>query len=193
MERASKSNRALARLLVSAFGGQPTVRRYWDDPRQSYVDVARLDAHPDPGLTAYATLGLSDYPLIRDGREYPARVEFVGVARTEWTKFPNILATAAFCVINSNWFAMPGRIFPNVVTIHQRNLELKHVLFVSPFLWEGELETVTFPDKTVAWLMAVPISDREAEYARRNGSEALETLMEEKEVNDFDPDRPSLI
>ncbi|MDI6533855.1 suppressor of fused domain protein [Bacillus mycoides] len=40
------------------------------------------------------------------------------------------------------------------------------MFFVPPFLWEDQLKTMDFPDKKVAWLLAVPISKKEYLFAQ---------------------------
>ena len=45
--------------------------------------------------------------------------------------------------------------------------------------------------KTVAWLLAVPITDAEAAYAGQHGAEALEDLFERAQIDLFDLDRDS--
>ncbi|MGE7781030.1 suppressor of fused domain protein [Peribacillus sp. NPDC097264] len=50
------------------------------------------------------------------------------------------------------------------------------------FLWE-KLKIVDFPDKKVAWLLAVPISIKEFLFAEKEGSEALETLFENEDID----------
>lgn len=54
---------------------------------------------------------------------------------------------------------------------------------VSRFLWDQPPQTLRLPRKTVAWLQAIPISTAEPEYARANGSEALEDLLEQQKAD----------
>lgn len=70
--------------------------------------------------------------------------------------------------------------------------EMEHVLFTSPFLWE-KLISLDFIDKKVTWLLAVPISTKELLFAEREGTEALEDLFEEKDIDIFDISRNSVI
>jgi hypothetical protein len=71
--------------------------------------------------------------------------------------------------------------------------EMRHVLFVEPFLWDKKFKVQELPDKTVAWLLMVPISEAEMQYARQNGSDALGDILEEKEVDIFDLKRASTL
>lgn len=62
-----------------------------------------------------------------------------------------------------------------------------------PFLWEGQLQTIDFSDKKVAWLLAVPISEKEYLFAQQNGSNKLEDLFEQNEIDIFDIKRDSVL
>lgn len=66
-------------------------------------------------------------------------------------------------------------------------------MFVSPFLWSDQLETLEFDDKKVTWLQAIPISEAEYAYVDKNGAEALEDILEEAEVDILDLERKSTI
>jgi hypothetical protein len=81
----------------------------------------------------------------------------------------------------------PGIVHPDAVRLYRPAAALAHVLFVPPFLWP--LATQTFPAKTVAWLLAVPISDGELAYARGRGAAALERAFEDRQIDVFDLDR----
>jgi antitoxin YqcF len=185
----SASNRTIARTAAAAFGGKPSVTRYWDDNHHSSVDILACLDQPTEGVTSYATLGLSDTPLLQDGAEFPVRVELLGACAGNVDFFPNVLSTAAFYVINDRLFCQPGAIFPRVVEMYDPEITMKHLMFVSPFVWGDAPQTLELPDKTVAWLLAVPISDGERHYAETNGAEALEDLFEQAQVDVFDIDR----
>lgn len=83
--------------------------------------------------------------------------------------------------------------YPNVVKMYYPKLNMKHVMFVSPFLWDENLASFDFEDKYVSWLQAIPISEDEYVYAEKNGSEALEDLLEEAGVDTMDLNRPSVV
>ena len=48
---------------------------------------------------------------------------------------------------------------------------MKHVYLMNPFLWEG-FKTLEFGNREIAWLLIVPISEQEKNYAIANGWEA---------------------
>lgn len=102
MSTASASNRAIAR-IAAAFGGKPAVTRYWDDNHHhNALDILACTDQPTDDVTSYATLGLSDTPLIQDGTEFPARVELLGACASKVDFCPNALSTATFYVINDH-------------------------------------------------------------------------------------------
>lgn len=70
---------------------------------------------------------------------------------------------------------------------------MKHFLFVPPFLWEDELPTLEFEGRSIAWLLALPISDQERSFAESNGSDDLEDLFQQNQIDIFDLERPSVV
>jgi antitoxin YqcF len=186
---ATESTKRIARAAAEAFGGTPKVTRYWDEPDQNYIDLLEVRDSPVDGVTSYATLGLSEFPLVQDGEEYPVRVELLGACATEVDYFAKVVTTAAFCVSNDQWFSAPGIVFPDVVAMYAPAGRMRHVIFVPPFLWDEALGTLELPNRTVAWLLVVPISDSELTYADTHGSDALEDLFERKQIDIFDIDR----
>lgn len=186
-------NKAIARAALAAFGGKPSVAAYWDEDEKNSVDLLACKDRPQRGVTSYSTIGLSDSAIFIDGIEIDLRVEFVGACANTATDFASIVSTAAFCVINSKWSCSPGAIFPNVVDMYGCSKTLKHVMFVTPFLWGGRLETLDLPSKKVAWLLLVPISDSEYQYALSEGSSKLEEMLELHQVDIYDINRPSVV
>jgi len=192
MSSVTPENKALSRHVAAAIGGEPRVRRAWDDNHRSHVDILSCADRPVRGVTTYGTIGLSDSPLIRDGREYGVRLELITASRSTFSHMGNALATAAFCVINSKWFCYPGAVFGNVLSMYKASTTMKHFLFVPPYLWEDALTTQTIGRKRVTWLLAVPISDEERAFAERQGADVLETLFERKQIDIYDVGRPSV-
>lgn len=193
MTAVSEENKQLARYLLQIFGGKPEVSAYWDESHQFSVDILSCLNQPQAGVTSYATVGLSDHPLMDDGQEFPARVELLAACHAEVTKFPNVLATAAFYIMKDKWFCSPGTIFKRMISEYNLSVTMEHLYFTAPFIWEDSLETLSLKSKTVAWLLAVPISDAEGRYKEQHGSERLEELFEEMGVDIFDLHRSSVV
>lgn len=188
----TKENKIIARTILGIFGGKPNVSRYWDDNYDSNIDILAALDRPFDSITSYSTIGLSDYSIGYSVEEKPLRVEIVGASASTFEFFPNILSTCAFNIINNQLPVSPGEIFSDVVKMYYPKSDMEHILFSSPFLWE-ELETIDFPEKKVTWLLAVPISTKEYLYADKEGTEALEDLFEQKNIDIFDLNRNSII
>ncbi|WP_367987508.1 suppressor of fused domain protein [Vibrio sp. NTOU-M3] len=193
MAEISESNKIIARVALAAFGGKPNVAAYWDEAEKHSVDLLTCKDQPQKGVTSYSTIGLSDNPIHNDGVEIDLRVEFVGACSNSISDFGNIVTTAAFCVINSKWPCSPGMIFPDIVDMYNCSKTLKHLMLVSPFLWEDRLQTLELDSKTVAWLLLIPISEAEYKYAQLEGASMLEALFEEHQIDIFDINRSSVI
>jgi hypothetical protein len=63
---------------------------------------------------------------------------------------------------------------------------------MNPFLWDG-FKTLEIENKSIAWLLIIPISEKEKEYANVNGWEALEDKFEEFNIDIFNLYRRSVI
>ncbi len=187
----SEENKVLARAVLNAFQGKSSVYKYWDENNKSSVDILSCEDKNFEGIFSHSTLGLSDFSIGYENNKIPLRVELMGAS--DFDCFPNILATCAFNIINSKFECSFGTIFKDVVKMYLPESPMKHILFLSPFLWENKLETIKFEKKQVVWLMAIPISEEEKNYADKNGIMALEELFDENQINVFDLKRASVI
>jgi len=192
MPNVSASNKIIAKTAAKMFGGKAKVTRYWDDEHKSFVDILVCRDAPQVGVNSYATVCLSDTQMYLNGKEYPARLEMVGACGQKTNGFENALATAAFFIINSEWCCYPGAIFPDVLRMYALSSTMQHFLFTTPYLWEN-LKTLDLPDKKVAWLLAVPISDAERQYADEHGAEKLENVFVEIQIDIFNINRISAV
>jgi hypothetical protein len=188
----TEENKFLAKYMHSAFGGNPNARviNYLNNDESLNIPILICPESPREGLTTYATVGLSDYPMYQDNEEFHVRLEIIGACCSEIKWFPNIFATSAFYVIQNGWLCCPGVVLQNVVNIS--DTKLKHAYFTSPFLWQ-ELKTLQCETKKVAWLLSILISEAEYNYLKRNGSDQFEDLLEECNVDIFDIARPSVV
>jgi len=187
----SEEKKILARIALNAFEGNPNVTNYWDDNNKSSVDILSCKHEDIDGILSYSTLGLSGFSVGYEENKIPLRVEFVGASNFDC--FPNILATCAFNIINSKFDCSFGTIYKDIVKMYLPNSPMKHILFLSPFLWEDKLKTIKFEKKQVTWLMAIPISEEEKNYVDKNGLKDLEELFEVNQINVFDLERASVI
>lgn len=188
----SSENKIIAKSALQVFGGKPQVSKHWDESNVSNIDMLSSADRPYDGITSYSTIGLSDHSIKYTVDGTPLRIEIVGASASKYEHFPNVLATCAFCIIKSNFLVSHGKIFRDMIKMYYPNSEMKHVLFVSPFMWE-DLKTLDFPNKKVAWLFAVPISENEYIFAQEKGTDSLEELFKEKEIDIFDMERKSIL
>lgn len=193
MTKPPANRKALARAAAAAFGGNPVVARFCDDSHKASVDIVSCSDAPWGGVTSYATIGVSETPLLKDGKELDVRTELVGACGSQFTEFPKYLSTAAFCVLNSGWLAAPGIIFPDVISMYDSSWTMEHLLFLPPFLWDERLQTYEMDGVKVAWLLAVPISRAELEFAESTGVPALEALISAHQIDIFDLNRAPVV
>lgn len=183
--------------IKELFGGaKPIADRYGDDHEDPYwVDVMRTADSPQPGVTSYATLGMSRFDNggleTEDGT--PLRVELLGACQSEFTQLAPALNSCALNVAKSGYQVQPGVVHPNVLAIHANDIRLRHLLLVTPFLWGAEPSTRIFDDLVVEWLLAVPISDSEVEFARRYDSDRLQQVFATHQIDMFDINRPPVV
>lgn len=136
---------------------------------------------------------MSEYPIEivdRQGREI--RVEFIGMCTSEFTSFPNILASCAFNIIKDHYSYTPGMVNMNVIDDYYKNLEMRHIYYTIPSYWE-DLQGHLIDGHIVNWLFAIPISDNELDYLNENGVDAFEDLLESNDTEVYDLYRRSII
>ena len=184
-------NKIIARKELEVIGGKPQVYRYWDEKYKKSVDILSCVDRPYPGVISYATIGLSEYDIgmLSDNKKF--RVELLGACDEEEKFFVNILSTTAFEIMERHNCGY-GHIIPNVISQYIKDCEIKHIYLMNPFLWDG-FKTVEFEDRKIAWLLIIPISNQEKEYAIANGWDALETKFEEADIDIFNLKRKSIV
>jgi len=187
----TEENRLIARTVAEVFGGAPAVHTWWDDEKKNSVDILSSEGSPRAGVTAYATVNLSNTVLTDAPKDL--RVELLGACQSDVEGFPGLLSTCAFNVIEHGALIAPGVIFPDVVATYDLSATLKHILFVPPFFWGEAPATLKTPKRTVAWLLALPISDAELEHLTANGISSLMDTMEARRPDVFDLNRPSVV
>ncbi|WP_417448447.1 suppressor of fused domain protein, partial [Idiomarina abyssalis] len=190
MATVTSYHKQVARHAAFAFGvGKPPVTRYLDDNKQNGVFILEAKDSPQAGVNSYSTVGLSDHPLILNGKEFGVRVEIAGACGAAFSGFENVIATSAFCIINSKWFCAPGRIFPDIISMYGLSKTMSDIYFANPFLWDEKLASTSFDGQKVAWLLAVPVSKAESEFAQVNGPDKLESLFYERDIDIYNLNR----
>lgn len=185
------TNKRVAQELVKIIGGNPQIFRYYDEAEVKYVDIFCSKNVPQKGLQSCATIGLnnSDINLVNGEREL--RVEILGACDIRIDCFENILTTVAFEIMDRHK-CYPGYIIENVIPLYIPDSDMKHLLLVTPFVWENT-ETIVLDDRFITWLQIVPISENEYRHAMLNGVNELVDLFEEKNIDIFDIYRESVV
>jgi hypothetical protein len=188
---ATEENKQLAAYLRARFAREVAIVRYADAKDVNTVDVLTAHGTPIAGISAHATLGLSDHSLDLELDGAPLRVELMLALKSEFAAAPTLLAACAFNIINAGYKTGPGFVHPEAMAAYAPASAMRHVLLQPAFSWV--LETQTLPSKSVAWLQLLPISDAELAFSETHGAEALETLIDQSGVDHFDPNRRSVI
>ncbi|MCM3631683.1 suppressor of fused domain protein, partial [Paenibacillus glycanilyticus] len=142
--RPTEQHKSIAKTIAKVFGGTPKVIRYYDDNKESSVEVLSCTDRPWNDVDSYSTIRLSDHSIDLTVGDVSLRVELIGACSKEFDMFPNILASCAFNVINTNFPCHPGTIYPNVVRFYLPESPLRDIMLVSPFLWEEKLTSIQF-------------------------------------------------
>lgn len=117
-------------------------------------------------------------------------MEIVGTSDVLIEMFENIVATTAFEIMDAQR-CFPGYIVEDVIEQYLPDSEMKHILITDPFLWKSAKEIVT-ANVHIEWLMLVPISDAEFEFACENGADALERKFEAEGIDIYNIYRKSV-
>lgn len=166
--------------------------RYSNDGKDDLF-VMELDDHPQTGVKTYSTVGLSRFPLMKNEKRSAVSLEIIGSCGSAFPDFNNLISASAFHVIFSKWYCCPGMIYPDVVSQCGISVTMNDVYFANPFLWDNKLHNLKVNSSTVAWLLAVPISRGESNYARKFGTDKLEELFEKEDIDIFNLNRQSVV
>lgn len=186
-------HKALASHVARAFDThKPPISRFADATGHSEIFVLEARDSPQLGVKSYATIGLSDSPMYLNGSAFPARVELVAACGSSFNGLAEALSTAAFCIINSHWFCAPGTVFPDIIGTQGISTTMSDLYFTHPFLWP-QLKGLHIEEYQVAWLLAMPISRTETDFAQEHGPEKLEALFSEKDIDIFNLNRQPVV
>lgn len=194
MKAITDYQKEIASLTAKFFSKEkPPILQFWDEEENTNTYVLKAKDSPVTGITSFATVGLSDHALFLSGEEFENRTELIGACDSNREDFAHILATSSFFIVKSKWFCAPGIIFPGIIEMHNLSKTMSDVYFTNPFLWGNRFQSTYIRNRTVAWLLAIPISKSETKFAAEFGSEKLEKLFSEKDIDIFDLNRASVV
>jgi hypothetical protein len=188
----SPENKLIARRLALVFGGTPHVGAYKNTTDTLTVDILSCRDRPVDGVTSYSTITLSDHPMPWGDREFSARLELAGVCVNTVNSFPNLLASAAFHIMQSNALYHPGTVIPDLARRCQVSSTLPHLYLTAPFVWGDALNMLECETKKVTWLIAMPISESEYAFLREHSDLAFERFLQGQETDFSDPNRSTV-
>ncbi|CAD0225817.1 suppressor of fused domain protein [Chryseobacterium sp. JV274] len=192
----STENIELVNYITSVVGINRIVDRHWDELNKNFIDILTCDDQLYSKIKFCGTIGVSDYPNkieMKDSSFKNIPIELLIGGYKEFELLSNILSTAGFYITKNGWECQPGSVFMRIIEMYYETSEMKHIMFVSPFLWADKLKSLELETKTVHWLMCIPISDRELDYRMENGGSALEDIFQENDIDIFDINRTSAI
>ena len=184
-------NKKVAKYALGFIGGKPSVSRYYNDDKSKTIDIMVSNSGVIKGIPTCATIGLcqTDIGLSANGKKL--RVELITACTLNAETLGNILATISFEAMDMK-SCMHGMLVPDVVSSYVKGTELKHVVLMSPVFWPN-YQVLEDDDYTIAWLMAVPITDSEKEYIEKNGVAAFDSLLVRKDADVIDMQRKSVV
>jgi len=183
----TEKQKELYKKLSPMIGIEPRVIKYGDDNDKNYIFIMECPDPIDDKIKFYSTIGLSDYFL--NERKY--EILFTGYSNFE--EIGNILSSCAFFIINENWKITHGTVFETLVSMYYKDIDMKHVYFTTPYIWEDKLEDFEIQGDKIFFLLGIPISDAELSFKNLNGIDALENLFQEHNIDIFDINRKSII
>ncbi|CAI8878801.1 suppressor of fused domain protein [Chryseobacterium sp. IT-36CA2] len=195
-QQTSEENKKLFDYITNIVGINKMIERHHAEDKKNFIDIFTCDDPLYPRIKICGTIGVSDHPNkieMNDNSFKDIPVELLISGNTEFTMLANILSTSAFYIINRGWKCQLGSVFMRVIELYFETSDMKHIMFISPFLWEDKLKPLKFETKIVHWLLGIPISDKELEYKIENGTSALEDIFQEKDIDIFDINRKSAI
>ncbi|MHC2065922.1 suppressor of fused domain protein [Bremerella sp. T1] len=190
----SAEDKKVAKHASAAFGGSPSVAEYLHDTESLSVDILSCENRPCDGVTSYSTIGLSRFPMFAENQpELSIRLELAGACASQSDLYANVMASVAFCVMQTKKMYMPGSIMQKYVSEYCQFTTVPHLYFTAPFLWEDSLTSLDLGGESVVWLLLVPISDSELHFLFQHGDDALESLFEEEQIDIFDLSRMPVV
>ena len=190
-EPISTENKKIAQYVARAFGGEPRVHEYINDSDTLSVGILFCEDRPSKGVTSHSTIKLSDYPRELMKGEHVTRLELAGLCIKPAEFFPNLLATAAFTIMQTDSVYRSGSVLEGVARKYCS--QLPHLYLTQPFIWKNRLQTLDCGAKKVSWLMILPISDAEYAYLHEHGDHALEKQLKRHQSDLSNPRRASTI
>jgi hypothetical protein len=146
------------------------------------IEVARLPGCPEVGLTTSISIGLSDHVWPQPERP---RVEVILASTIDSEVTGQIVANAAFHVMDTSFFPEPGTMVRDVVAVLKAgdlSQRLPHLYFNVPRHWLVRLPLDIGPP-AITLTQAIPVSEAEYQLWRAHGPAGLDNLFKVRKID----------
>jgi hypothetical protein len=188
----SQQRKAVAQHVLRMFKGEPEVHTYYDEAKARSVSIiTTLDTIED-GIKSVGTIGLSEAPLLsQNGNEFVTRVELCSAVPKSFELWESVVASTAFFIEQRRSPILPGAVLENVVRDFYPEIDMPHLYFSVPFLWnDGHFEELMFGSIRINWLQCFSIHEAEKDFIASRGFNSFEDILAQQEVDIFDMWRP---
>ena len=183
----SQQTASLVRNVFGMYSGR-TFRRATGGGQ---IEVARIPSCPEVGITTSISIGLSDYAW----QPQRPRVEVILASTIDSDVCGQIVANAAFHIMDTAFFPEPGAMVRDVVGVlgaGDLSRRLPHLYFNVPRLWLVRLPLEVGPP-AITLSQSVPVSEDEYRFWRQHGPTGLDRLFHDQEIDLSDLRRQSAI
>lgn len=184
-------NKKIARYALNFIGGTPKVERYYNLDESKQIDIMTCTNGFCEGIDTLSTIGLNNIDIGLKSKDQKLRVEILIVGNLNNMIIGNILSSIAFEIMDLHR-CMHGMIIPNAISEYISDVEVKHIVLLSPVFW-NKYKPLTVDDITIVWLLAIPISDTEVSFISTKGIDAFDRLLEECNVDVLNYSRISIV
>ena len=184
---ASETDKGVARYFASRFQGTRKVTRHVSDQVEGHVDVVTISLdNADGRLEVCSTLGLSNHETGLFVGDQPLGVELYSAAYPETVELRDLMATVSFQLFGGFNSVRPKAVLPSALSSAESWCDsvLPHAILSDPFF--GGVTAQEYPDRTVAWLYVLPITDQELALIGEIGVEAVLEKMEAQQIDCLD-------
>ncbi|AJH16641.1 suppressor of fused domain protein [Myroides profundi] len=196
MNEFSNDNKQLIHNVTNIVGLSPSVDTFHNHEHAVRIDVLKCQYPLNKDIDIYCTVGVSDSENLiemRDGSLVNIPVEILMEGNVNSDKWYSIILAAGFSIKVDKNPCQPYTVFKDLIRTYIKDTHLPHLLFVHPYLWEDRLGQMELEDKTVYFLLAVPISDNELAYFTEYGASELCDRLFSSDLDFSDIERPSLM
>ena len=170
--------------LRNLVGGECFIYNYYDDQKEYSIPI--FSSTDSDGILV-ATVGLMEIDQSKNSRvQVPTEIIMDRKGKDE--RIANVLSTIAFYIMKDGWKVAPGVIFEDIMKMYYPETKLPHIYFTAPFQWDT-MSKVELTGKTIYPLVAIPVTEDEANIVSKHGDQDLEDMWVRHEVNVLNWDR----